>query len=212
LPADVPPYHGVRKELERRVGTRRFLPGSFYLEVTIIARDLRVNEAIRAREVRLIDVGGEQVGIVPLKEALRIAGERGVDLVEVAPNARPAVCRIMDYGKFKYEQSKREREARKRQKSVEIKEVKMRPKIEDHDFEVKARNAERFLEDNNKVKATIMFRGREIVHADLARNLLVRLAARVEDLAVVEREPRVEGRNMTMILSPKPDRGRGDRS
>jgi len=151
----------------------------------------------------LVDANGEQLGIVPISEALRIAQERGLDLVEVAPNARPVVCRLMDYGKFKYEQSKRERLARKRQKTVNIKELKMRPRIEDHDFEVKVRNAHRFLTDGDKVKATIMFRGREIVHADLGKKLLIRLAERLSDVAVVERQPKVEGRNMVMILAPK---------
>ncbi len=150
-----------------------------------------------------MDANGEQLGIVPISEALRIAQERGLDLVEVAPNARPVVCRLMDYGKFKYEQSKRERLARKRQKTVNIKELKMRPRIEDHDFEVKVRNAHRFLTDGDKVKATIMFRGREIVHADLGKKLLIRLAERLSDVAVVERQPKVEGRNMVMILAPK---------
>lgn len=153
--------------------------------------------------MRLVDANGEQLGIVPISEALRIAQERGLDLVEVAPNARPVVCRLMDYGKFKYEQSKRERLARKRQKTVNIKELKMRPRIEDHDFEVKVRNAHRFLTDGDKVKATIMFRGREIVHADLGKKLLIRLAERLSDVAVVERQPKVEGRNMVMILAPK---------
>lgn len=137
------------------------------------------------------------------REALRIAADRGMDLVEVAPMARPPVCRLMDYGRFKYEQSKRAREARKRQKIVTIKEVKMRPNIEDHDFDVKLRNALRFLEEGDKVKATIMFRGREIVHSELGRDVLVRLAKGVEHVGVVERAAKVEGRNMVMILTPK---------
>ena len=163
-----------------------------------------MNEQIRVREVRVISPEGEQLGIFPTHEALRMAYERDLDLVEVAPQARPPVCRIMDYGKFKYEQAKRDREARKRQKIVEIKEVKMRPRIDQHDFEVKLRNARRFLEEGDKVKATIMFRGREIVHADLGRQVLERLARAVEDIATVERRPVVEGRNMTMILAPRP--------
>lgn len=173
--------------------------------MTAISKDFRINDAIRAREVRLVDHDGGQLGIVSLRDALRMAGERGMDLVEVAPTARPAVCRILDYGKFKYETSKRERDARRKQKVVEIKEVKMRPNIEEHDFDVKSRNAERFLTDGDKVRATIMFRGREIVHAALARQLLDRLAERVQNLAVVERNPKVEGRNMIMILTPRPE-------
>jgi len=172
--------------------------------VTTISKDLRVNEAIRSREVRLIDEAGEQLGILPIREALRIAQERGVDLVEVAPSARPPVCRLMDFGKFKYEQSKKEREARKKQKIVDVKEVKMRPSIEEHDFEVKVKSAERFLKEGDKVKCTIMFRGREIAHSDLGRKLLERFAARLQDIASIERTPRVEGRNMIMILTPKP--------
>jgi len=141
---------------------------------------------------------------MPARDALRIAGERDTDLVEVAPTARPPVCRLMDYGRYKYEQSKRSKEARKKQKVINIKEVKMRPGIEDHDFEVKLRNAVRFLEEGNKVKATIMFRGRQIVHANLGRAVLMKLADRVSHLGNVERSPKVEGRNMTMILAPKP--------
>lgn len=167
-----------------------------------ISRDLRVNRAIRAREVRLIDEEGQQLGVVSLRDALSVAEERGLDLVEVAPGARPSVCRIMDYGKFKYEQSKKEREARKKQRSSGLKEVKMRPNIDQHDFDVKLRNAIRFLEAGDKVKATIMFRGREIVHSDIGRKVLARLASEVSELGQMEREPRVEGRNMTMILAP----------
>lgn len=126
-----------------------------------------------------------------------------MDLVEVAPQAKPPVCRIMDYGRYRYEQSKREKEAKKKQKIITVKEVKLRPNIDDHDFNVKARNAIRFLKDGDKVKATIMFRGRQIVHPDIGRQLLVRLAEQVKDLATVERQPKLEGRNMIMILAPK---------
>lgn len=164
---------------------------------------MRINEEIRAREVRLVGEEGEQLGIVSLREALRIAAERNRDLVEVAPTARPPVCRIMDFGKFKYEQSKREREARKKQHQVVVKEVKLRPRIDDHDFDVKFRNAERFLQEGDKVKVTVMFRGREIVHTDIGREVLDRLANGLTHLAQIERPPRVEGRNLTVILSPK---------
>ncbi|MCW2276759.1 translation initiation factor 3 (bIF-3) [Heliophilum fasciatum] len=151
---------------------------------------------------------GDQLGIQNIREALRIAQEKNLDLVEVAPTAKPPVCRIMDYGKFKFEQSKREREARKKQKIVSIKEVKLRPNIEDHDFETKARNAIRFLEDGDKVKVTIMFRGREITHPELGRQLCVRLAEVCKPLANVERDAKVEGRNMIMILTPKSESAR----
>ncbi|HBT47202.1 MAG TPA: translation initiation factor IF-3 [Peptococcaceae bacterium] len=168
-----------------------------------MSKDWRVNGEIRAREVRLVGTNGQQLGIMPLREALRIAHEQGLDLVEVAPQARPPVCRIMDYGKYKYEQSKREREARKKQRIIDVKEVKLRPGIEEHDFQVKARNALRFLEDGDKVKVTIMFRGREISHPELGEKLCWRLADQVSELASVERPPKLEGRNMVMILAPK---------
>jgi len=158
---------------------------------------------IKAREVRVVDETGEQLGVFSVREALRIAQERGLDLVEVAPTARPPVCRIMDYGRYKYEQSKRDREARKKQKIVTIKEVKMRPSIEDHDFDVRRRQAESFLRGGDKVKATIMFRGREVVHADLGKAVLDRLLEAVKDICVVERAARLEGRNMIMVLAPK---------
>lgn len=169
----------------------------------IISKDLRVNEEIRAREVRLVGSDGEQLGIMPVREALKVAGEHNMDLVEVAPNAKPPVCRIMDYGKYKFEQSKREREARKKQKVINIKEVKFRLGIEEHDFQVKARNAIRFLQAGDKVKVTVMFRGREISHSDLGRNICQKLANQLQDIASVEKPPNVEGRNMTMILVPK---------
>lgn len=137
------------------------------------------------------------------KEALRLAEEREQDLVEIAPAAKPPVCRIMDFGKYKYEQSKREKEAKKKQRIISVKEVKLRPNIEDHDFEVKAKNANRFLKDGDKVKATIIFRGREIVHTQLGQQLLKKLAERLKECSTVERQPKLEGKNMIMILAPK---------
>ncbi|HBX24575.1 MAG TPA: translation initiation factor IF-3 [Desulfotomaculum sp.] len=162
-----------------------------------------MNDHIRAREVRTVDADGGQLGVLPLREALRLAEEKQMDLVEVAPQAKPPVCRIMDYGKFRYEQSKKEKEAKKKQRVITVKEVKLRPNIDDHDFDVKAKNAIRFLKDGDKVKATIMFRGRQIVHPELGRKLLIRLAGEVVELANVERTPKLEGKNMIMILSPK---------
>lgn len=162
-----------------------------------------MNEEIRAREVRVVGTEGEQLGIMTVRDALRQAQEQNLDLVEVAPTAKPPVCRIMDYGKFKFEQSKREREARKKQKIVNVKEVKLRPNIDDHDFEVKSRNALRFLEDGDKVKVTIMFRGRQITHPEIGRTLCLRMAEVCKELGNMERDPKVEGRNMIMILSPK---------
>jgi len=164
---------------------------------------LRINEQIRVKEVRAVSSEGEQLGILPIKEALRLAQEKNLDLVEVAPNAVPPVCRIMDYGKHKYEQSKREKEAKKKQKIISVKEVKVRPNIEDHDLEVKIKNVNRFLDDEDKVKVTLMFRGREISHANIGKEILNRIAQEVSDKATVEREPKVEGRNMIMILAPK---------
>ncbi|REJ37051.1 MAG: translation initiation factor IF-3 [Bacillota bacterium] len=168
-----------------------------------MSRDLRVNGEIRVREVRVISPEGEQLGIMPIREALLLAQERNLDLVEVAPNAQPPVCRIMDYGKFRYEQSKRERDVRKKQKAITVKELRMTPKIDTHDFQIKLRNAERFLRDGDKVKIAVRFRGREIVHADLARDKLVDLANQLQGVALVERPPRLEGRQMIMILAPK---------
>lgn len=169
----------------------------------IAIKELRVNDEIRARDVRLVGDGGEQLGIVPIRDALRIASERRVDLVEVSPTSRPPVCRLMDYGRYKYEQQKRERESRKKQHVVAVKEVKMRPTIEEHDYDVKRRSAARFLEAGDKVKVTITFRGREIVHSELARTILDRMAQEVSPVGQVERAARVEGRAMIMILAPK---------
>ncbi len=171
----------------------------------VITKDFRINEEIRAREVRVISNDGDQLGIFSSRDALRLAEERQLDLVEISPAAKPPVCKIMDFGKYKYEQSKREKEARKKQKIISVKEVKLRPNIEDHDFEVKAKNATRFLKDGDKVKATIIFRGREIVHTQLGQKLLKRLAESVQEISQVERQPKLEGKNMIMILSPKQD-------
>lgn len=171
--------------------------------MTISKDNLRINEEIRVREVRVTTAEGEQLGIMQVRDALQMAMEQNLDLVEVAPTARPPVCRIMDYGKFKYEQQKRDKEAKKKQKIVTIKEVKLRPNIEDHDFDVKKKNALRFLEDGDKVKVTIMFRGRELSHPELGRVLLVRMAKELADIANVERDPKLEGKNMIMILNPK---------
>lgn len=164
---------------------------------------MRINEEIRAREVRVIAGEGEQLGIMSCRDALQLAQERHLDLVEIAPTAKPPVCRIMDYGKYRYEQQKRDKEARKKQKTFDIKEVKLRPGIEDHDFGVKFKNAVRFLEDGDKVKVTIMFRGRELSHPELGEVLLKKMAEQLKDMAVIERAPKLEGRNMIMIVAPK---------
>jgi translation initiation factor IF-3 len=168
----------------------------------VIAQELRVNERIRAREVRLVAPDGSQIGVRPIDEARWLARELGLDLVEVAPDARPPVCRLMDYGKYKYEQSVRQREARKKQSRTVVKEVKFRPKIDHHDYEVKKRRAIEFLEENDKVKVTMMFRGREVTHPEIGRRILERLAEDVSEHGDVEISPKMEGRNMTMQLAP----------
>ncbi len=150
----------------------------------------------------MVGEDGEQLGIISGRDAYRIAVEKNLDLVEIAPTAKPPVCKLMDFGKYKYEQAKKDKEARKKHKVIEIKEVKLRPNIEDHDLDTKAKNAQRFLADGDKVKVTIMFRGREITHPELGRALCIRLAQIVKDISHVEREPKVEGRNMIMILTP----------
>src|SRR5436305_2065364 len=167
-----------------------------------ISTETRINDRIRVPEVRLIGPGGEQVGIVRVEDALRVALEADLDLVEVAPDARPPVCKIMDYGKFKYETAQKAREARKNQVQTVIKEQKLRPKIDDHDYETKKRNVVRFLEAGSKVKVTIMFRGREQSRPELGFRLLQRLGADVADLGFVETSAKQDGRNMTMVLAP----------
>ena len=150
----------------------------------------------------MIAPDGEQVGILPIERALEIAEEQGLDLVEVAPMARPPVCRIMDYGKFKYEEQRQAREARKKQHHVQIKEVKMRPGIEEHDFEFKLRHARRFLEEGNKVKMTMMFRGRQMAHPEFGRQVLDRAFSLLQDISKVESQPVLEGKSMVMVLAP----------
>jgi translation initiation factor IF-3 len=167
-----------------------------------IAQELRVNDRIRAREVRLVAPDGGQIGVKSIEEARWLANQLGLDLVEVAPDARPPVCRLMDYGKYKYDQSVREREARKKATRTVVKEVKFRPKTDDHDYAWKLRRVVEFLEEGDKVKATVMFRGREITHPEIGERILQRLAAEVEELAAVEMVPRLEGRNMSMQLAP----------
>lgn len=174
-----------------------------FSEVKRIGKELSINEEIRAREVRVVSDTNEQLGIMTLHEAIRAAEEKGLDLVEVAPNGKPPVCRIMNYGKFRYEQQKRDKEAKKKQKVFQVKEVKFRPNIEDHDFFVKLKNAQRFLAEGNKVKVSIMFRGREMAHPELGKDVLDRVAKELGDTIVREKPPKIEGRNMTMIIAPK---------
>ncbi|HEY9835588.1 translation initiation factor IF-3 [Oscillatoria sp. HE19RPO] len=167
-------------------------------------RDLpQINERIRFPQIRAIDTDGSQLGILTPQEAMRIAEEKDLDLVLVSDKADPPVCRIMDYGKYKFEQEKKAREAKKKQHTAEVKEVKMRYKIEEHDYNVRLNQAQRFLKVGDKVKATITFRGREIQHTDLAEELLKRMAADLEEVAEVQQAPKKEGRSMMMLLSPK---------
>jgi translation initiation factor IF-3 len=158
---------------------------------------------IRAREMRVIDQDGEQLGIMTKEDALQRAEEGGLDLVEVAPDAKPPVCRIMDHGKFKYQQSKRLQQAKKRQTIIIIKEIKLRPKTEEHDYQFKTKHVRRFLQDGHKAKVTIMFRGREMAHVELGRRILDRIAVDMEEICTVEQMPKQEGRNMTMVLGPR---------
>lgn len=163
----------------------------------------RVNEEIRVREVHLIDKDGANRGTVTAAEALRLAQEAGLDLVEIAPNANPPVCKLMDFGKFKYQEQKKAAEARKKQKVVEVKEIKFRPMIDDHDYDVKLRSMVRFFEEGDKVKVTLRFRGREMAHQELGMQLLNRVKEDAGKLAKVEQEPRMEGRQMVMVLAPR---------
>jgi translation initiation factor IF-3 len=183
---------------------RRFRVGGTNKEgdAALATDDARINDRIRARQVRLIGADGTQLGTKPLPEALGIARESGLDLVEVAANADPPVCKIMDYGKYKYEQDQRRKESRRKASNVVIKEMKFRPKIDSHDYDTKMKHVERFLEEGSKVKLTIMFRGREMAHPELGRRILEKVAARVADIATVESAPKQDGRNMTMVLNP----------
>ncbi|HMK51163.1 MAG TPA: translation initiation factor IF-3 [Thermodesulfobacteriota bacterium] len=167
-----------------------------------IVRDVRINREIRAKEVRVIDPDGKQLGILPVYEALRQAATFELDLVEVSPKSEPPVCRIMDYGKFKYQQSKKAHDAKKKQAVVHLKEVKMRPKTEEHDFQFKLRHIEKFLKEGNKTKVTIVFRGRELAHPDLGRNMLSRIIEEGKEWAKVEQAPKFEGRNFIVVLAP----------
>jgi translation initiation factor IF-3 len=188
----------VRAWRHRFFASRRFAKGDW----RIAQQELRINERIRIPRVRVVAADGAQVGIIDTRDALALAQEQDLDLVEVAPQADPPVCRIMDYGKFKYEQAVRQREARKKQSLVVVKEMKMRPKIDRHDYETKKGHVVRFLHDGAKVKVTIMFRGREMVHPELGRKLLDRLAEDVSEIAKVDVPAKLDGRNMTMVLAP----------
>ena len=168
-----------------------------------IKQELPINRQIRAREVQLIGENGEKLGIMAFDEALTKAEEKNLDLVLVAPNATPVVCKIMNYGKYKFEQAKKEKEAKKKQKVLEIKEIRVTPNIEEHDFGFKTKNARKFLEDGNKVKVTVRFRGRELNNVKAGENVLNKFIESLEDIATVEKKPKLEGRNMFIMLAKK---------
>src|SRR5512140_2437392 len=167
-------------------------------------RDARTNRRIKAREVRVIGPEGEQLGVLPVEQALARAQELGMDLVEVSPTAKPPVCKIMDYGKFKYLEKKKQNEAKKKQVVVQLKEVKLRPRTEEHDYATKIKKVREFLEESNKARITVMFRGREMSHRELGQKVLQRIIEDLRDVAVIESAPRMEGRQMFMILAPNP--------
>ena len=162
-----------------------------------------INEEIRDREVRVVDQNGEQLGVMSSREALALAEERQLDLVKIAPQARPPVCKLMDYGKYRFEQSKKEREFRKNQKVITVKEVRLSATIEDHDVDVKFKNAVKFLKEGNKVKVTIRFRGRQITHSEIGRQVMTEFADRIKEYGTVDKAPQIEGRNMSMFISPR---------
>lgn len=177
-------------------------------DIAISTSELRLNEQIRAREVRLITDTNENIGVVSLQEALALAESKGMDLVEVSPNAKPPVCRIMDYGKFQYERQRRERRARKQQKTVEVKEIQLRPKTDGHHLGFKVRDARKWIESGMKVRVRVRFRGRERDFPDIARNRLLDIANELKDIATVEQYPSLEGSTMLMILSPASDKNK----
>ena len=176
------------------------------MEVFYIKQELPINGQIRAKEVQLIGDQGEKVGVIPLREALEKAEEKNLDLVLVAPNANPPVCKIMNYGKYKFEQAKKEKEAKKKQKVLEVKELRVTPNIEEHDFGFKSKNARKFLEDGNKVKITVRFRGREVNNSKAGEVVLEKFIDVLSDISVVEKKPKLEGRNMFIILAKKTDK------
>ncbi len=196
----------VRTVLRSRffVSVECFITGCTRRCFTISKKELLINEEIREKEIRVIDADGNQLGIMPTKQALALAMERGLDLVDIAPQATPNVCRIMDYGKYRYEQAKREKEARKNQKTVDIKEVRMSMNIDTHDFETKVGQALKFLRGGDKVKVSVRFRGREMAHTDLGRVLLERFRDACLEVGAVDKPPKMEGRSMVLFISPKP--------
>ena len=181
------------------------LPAIIFLEVNNI-KDLMINEEIRSSKVRLIDDEGEQIGVIPIKEALKMAENKHLDLVNVAPNAKPPVCKILDYGKYKYDALKKEKEAKKNQKVINVKEIRLSPNIEKHDLEVKANQASKFLSNENRVKVSVRFRGRELGHKDLGKEVLDKFYELTKDVGQIEKKPSMEGRMMIMFMGPLTDK------
>lgn len=174
-----------------------------YIWEVLTITELMINEQIRDKEIRLIDENGEQLGIVSSREAQKIADERKLDLVKIAPTAKPPVCRIMDYGKYKFDQAKKEKEARKKQKTVDVKELRLSPSIDTHDVQVKVKKANEFLKDGDKVKISIRFRGREIGHSKVGMQIMEDFAKATEEFGVVDKQPKMEGKSLVMFLAPK---------
>ena len=195
--------HPLLPDTQGIAGVRFLFRGSDALSTNERERRVRINRQIRISPLRVIGPGGEQLGVLPVEEALAAAQERGLDLVEVAPMARPPVVKIMDYGKFKFEEAKAARAAKKKQHVIHLKEIKVRPGIEEHDFEFKSRHAREFLADGNKVKVTMMYRGRQIAHLELGKAVLDRFATGLADVGKIEQDAKLEGRNMVMVMGPK---------
>ena len=198
-----PAPNGTPVAARTLLGPRFFVSLNEVLLIQDTTKRVRVNRQIRISPVRVIGADGSQLGILEVDAALRMAEDLGLDLVEVAATARPPVVRIMDYGKYKFEMAKQARQAKKKQHVIELKEVKYRPGIDDHDFDTKTRHARRFLEEKNKVKVTMMFRGRQIAHLELGKAVLDRVAASLADVGKIESDAKLEGRNMTMVIAPK---------
>jgi translation initiation factor IF-3 len=190
--------HRARRRVRAQGG-----PGRLGVTPISQAKEIRINEGIRVRDVRVVSAEGEQLGIMPIQQALDTARQQELDLVEVAPEAQPPVCRIMDFGKYKYTQARRQKEARKKQTTILVKEVKMGPKTEKHDFDFKLKHIRRFLEEGHKAKVTVRFKGREMAHTELGWKMLQKMVEAVSDLAVTENNPRMEGRMLHIMLSPK---------
>lgn len=171
----------------------------------IISKEFHINEQIRDREVRLIDSKGEQLGVMSSREAQKLADEKQLDLVKISPNAKPPVCKIMDFGKFKFELGKKEKEIKKNQKIINVKEIRMSARVEEHDMDVKAKNCRKFLLNGDKVKASVRFRGREMAYTDIGKKILLNFAGKVSDNGIIEKQPKLEGRSMVMYLAPKKD-------